>query len=544
MKADAMKTVGSNVEINANPEKGSTMNGAHALMCTLTDSGIDTLFANPGTTELHLVEAAQATPSLRAVLALFEGVVSGAADGFGRVAGRPAATLLHLGPGQGNAWASFHNARRAQTPIVSVIGDQATFHQNNDPPLKSDIAAMAKALHSRVAAPQVPDEVSAAARAAVADATSVPGRISTIVMAADVSWSPAQILASPIAARVPTPVPDERIKAVADAIRKSSGKAAIMLGGGGCRVDGLLAASRVAAATGVRVLVDTCTARLEHGAGLPNFPRLAFYTEPALRQLDGIDYLIVAGSRAPVAFFAYPDQPGLLTPDGAADLVLAGPDEGAARALADLADQLAPGTEPQLTEPLRPELPVGPLTLETWPQVIGALLPDDAIICDETISSGGALLDALSGAPQHDILSAITGGAMGQGLGMALGAAIAAPDRPVVLLEGDGCAMYSISALWTHARENLDITTVILKNRSYEQLHEEWTQLRMTGQADLHDNPLLNLSGVDIDYAGLAKSMGVPGSCAHTGEEFSSCFRDALTEPGPHLIEITIPATF
>src|SRR5271163_5136175 len=198
MKADAMKTTGSNVEINAN-DKGSTMNGAHALMCTLTDSGIDTLFANPGTTELHLVEAAEATPGLRSVLALFEGVVSGAADGFGRVAGRPAATLLHLGPGQGNAWASFHNARRAQTPIVSVIGDQATFHQNNDPPLKSDIAAMAKALHSRVAAPQVPDEVSAAARAAVADATSVPGRISTVVMAADVSWSPTQILAPPIA---------------------------------------------------------------------------------------------------------------------------------------------------------------------------------------------------------------------------------------------------------------------------------------------------------------------------------------------------------
>jgi len=425
------------------------MNGAQALMRTLADSGIDTLFTNPGTTELHLVEAVEATGGLRSVLALFEGIVSGAADGFGRIAGRPAATLLHLGVGQGNGWANFHNARRAQTPIVSVIGDQATFYQKNDPPLMSDIAALARALHSKVAAPRAAGEVSAAARAAVADATSAPGRISTIVMAADVSWSPTEV---------------------------------------------------------------------------------------------GISHLIVAGSRAPVSNFAYPDRSGLLTPDGAADLVLAGPDEDVAAALADLADQLAPQTRPQVAQPSRPQLPAGPLTLDTWPQVIGALLPDNVIVCDETISSGAALPAATSGAPRHDMLSCITGGAMGQGLPLAIGAAIAARDRPVVLLEGDGCAMYTISALWSHARENLDITTVILKNSSYGILREEWTLLREPGQADLHDSPLINLTGDSIDYASLAQSMGVPGSRADTAEEFASRFRQAIAEPGPHLIEITIPA--
>lgn len=517
------------------------MNGAHALMRTLTDSGIDTLFTNPGTTELHLVEGAEATTGLRSVLALFEGIVSGAADGFGRIAGRPAATLLHLGPGQGNGWANFHNARRAQTPIVSVIGDQATFHQKNDPPLMSDIAAVARALQSRVAAPQAADEVSAAAHAAVADATSAPGRISTIVMAADVSWSPTEVLAPPMPARPPATVAGQRVREIADTIRSSPGRCAMLLGGRACRADGLLAASRVAAATGIRVLVDTFPARLEHGAGLPDFPRLAFYPEPALCQLEGISHLIVAGTRAPVAFFAYLDCPGLLTPDGVADLVLAGPDEDVATALADLADQLAPRTRPQVVQPSRPQLPAGPLTLDTWPEVIGALLPDNAIVCDETVSSGASLPAATSGAPHHDML-ALTGGAMGLGLPMALGAAIAAPDRPVVLLEGDGCAMYTISALWNHARENLDITTVILKNSSYGILREEWTLLREPGQAELHDSPLINLTGASIDYASLAQSMGVPGSRAGTAEEFASRFRQAVAEPGPHLIEITVPA--
>ncbi|HJY96005.1 MAG TPA: thiamine pyrophosphate-binding protein, partial [Streptosporangiaceae bacterium] len=234
--------------MTSTPTRGTRQDGARALMRTLADSGIDTLFTNPGTTELHLVEAAEATSGLRSVLALFEGTVSGAADGFGRIAGRPAATLLHLGPGQGNGWANFHNARRARTPIISVIGDQATFHQRNDPPLMSDIAAVAKALDSRVASPQAAGEVSAAARAAVADACSAPGRISTVVMAADVSWSPAEVMASALPARPPTAVAGQRIRAIAELARTGGNRVAMLLGGPACRAAGLQAASRIAAA--------------------------------------------------------------------------------------------------------------------------------------------------------------------------------------------------------------------------------------------------------------------------------------------------------
>jgi acetolactate synthase-1/2/3 large subunit len=509
-------------------------------MRTLADSGIDTLFTNPGTTELHLVEAAEATSGLRSVLALFEGTVSGAADGFGRIADRPAATLLHLGPGQGNGWANFHNARRARTPIVSVIGDQATFHQRNDPPLMSDIAAVAKALDSRVASPLAPGEVSAAARAAVADACSAPGRISTVVMPADVSWSQTDVMAAPLPSRPAAAVAAQRIREIAEVARAGGNRVAMLLGGQACRADGLLAASRIAAAAGIRVYVDTYTTRLAHGAGLPEFPRLEFYPEPAVRQLDGVTHLITTGTRAPVAFFAYLDEPGLLTPDDAANLSLADVHEDAITALEDLADLVAPNDKPHVNAPSRPELPAGPLMLGTWPQVIGALLPDNAIICDETVSSSQGLLAATAGAPPHDVLSQ-TGGAMGAGLPMALGAAIAAPDRPVIALVGDGCAMYTISALWSHARENLDITTVILKNSSYGILREEWTLLKEPGQGELHDSPLINLTGAPIDFVGLARSMGVPGSHADTAEEFAAHLRRALNEPGPHLIEIVIP---
>lgn len=527
--------------MTSTPTRGTRQDGARALMRTLADSGIDTLFTNPGTTELHLVEAAEATSGLRSVLALFEGTVSGAADGFGRIAGRPAATLLHLGPGQGNGWANFHNARRARTPIISVIGDQATFHQRNDPPLMSDIAAVAKALDSRVASPQAAGEVSAAARAAVADACSAPGRISTVVMAADVSWSPAEVMASALPARPPTAVAGQRIRAIAELARTGGNRVAMLLGGPACRAAGLQAASRIAAAAGIRVFTDTYTARLEHGAGLPEFPRLGFYPQQVLRQLDGVTHLITAGTRPPVAFFAYLDQPVLLTPDGAADLALADVHEDAVTALADLADLIAPTLKPQVNAPSRPEMPAGPLTLDTWPQVLGALLPDDAIICDESISSGAGLMAATAGAPRHDMLSEM-GVAMGFGLPAALGAAIAAPDRPIIVLAGDGSAMYTISALWSHARENLDITTVILKNSSYGILREEWTLLKEPGQGDLHDSPLINLTGAPIDFAGLAQSMGVPGAHADTAEEFATQLRRAISEPGPHLIETIVPA--
>src|SRR5271168_3477057 len=491
---------------NRDPERRDTVDGARCLMRTLVESGVTTLFANPGTTELHMVEAAEATPGLRSVLALFEGVVSGAADGYGRIAGRPAATLLHLGPGQGNAWANFHNARRARTPIVSLIGDHATYHKRFDPPLESDIPAVAAALDSAVRTPLIAEQVSSCAASAVADAVSAPGGISTVVMPADVAWSPTETLAAPVAPSPAGIVPGERIERIAALLGVGPGTA-LLLGGAACREDGLQAASRIATATGTRVFVETFPARLERGAGLPNFPRLGFYPQQTAAQLEGVSHVLVAGVHEPVAhFFAYLNQPSSPVPADADTVTLADAHEDAARALTDLAAIVAPTTAAELAAAVRPAMPSGPLTLKFWPQVVGALLPEDSIIVDESIISRLALSAATAGAPRHDLLS-LTGGAMGIGLPLAAGAAIAAPDRPVVLLDGDGCAMYTISALWTHARENLNITTIILKNSSYGILREEWELLKEQGQNELHDNPLLNLRGVDIDYTRLAESM-------------------------------------
>jgi len=510
------------------------MDGANALMCTLVESGITTLFTNPGTTELHLVEAAEATPGLRSVLALFEGVVSGAADGYGRIAGRPAATLVHLGPGQGNAWANFHNARRAHTPIVSLIGDHATYHKRFDPPLESDIAAVARALGSAVRTPLMAEQVSSYA-------ASAPGRISTVIMPADVSWSPTETMATPMPPSPASIVPSERIERIA-AMAGRGAHTVLLLGGAACREEGLRAASRIAVATGIPVFTETSPARLEHGAGLPGFPRLGFYPEQAVAQLKGASHVLLAGVHEPVVMgFAYLGQPSSPVPADAAMVTLAAPDEDAARALTELAAMVAPGTAAKVAAAARPAMPSGPLTLQSWPQVLGALLPEDAIIVDESISSGMAVPAATAGAPRHDLLS-LTGTAMGMGLPLAAGAAIAAPDRPVILLDGDGSAMYTISALWTHAREHLNITTIILKNSSYGILREEWEHLREPGQNELHDSPLINLGGAPLDFTGLAQSMGVPSAHADTSEELAEHLTRALTEPGPHLIEAVVPA--
>jgi acetolactate synthase-1/2/3 large subunit len=242
-----------------------------------------------------------------------------------------------------------------------------------------------------------------------------------------------------------------------------------------------------------------------------------------------------------VTGFAYLGQPSSPVPADAAVVTLAAPDEDTARALADLAAIVALGTPPKVAAPARPAMPSGPLTLQSWPQVLGALLPEDAIIVDESISSGQAVPAAIAGAPRHDLLS-LTGTAMGMGLPLAAGAAIAAPDRPVILLEGDGSAMYTISALWTHAREHLNITTIILKNSSYGILREEWKHLQEPGQNELHDSPLINLGGAPLDFTGLAQSMGVPAAHADTSEELAEHLTRALTEPGPHLIEAVVPA--
>jgi acetolactate synthase-1/2/3 large subunit len=514
------------------------MNGARAVLDTLVGCGVNVCFANPGTSEMHFVAALDAVPQMRGVLCLFEGAATGAADGYGRMAGRTAAVLLHLGPGLGNGLANLHNARRARTPVLAVVGDHATYHKRFDAPLESDIGALAGAVSGWVRRSARSADAAADAADAVAAAMVPPGQVATLILPADTSWSEGAEPAAPVAARLPAPVPDQVIDRAA-AVLTGGEPCVIMLGGDGVHRPALEAASRLATATGARLLAETFPARLERGAGIPAVERLAYLPEMAAGQLDGTRQLILAGASAPVSFFAYPGKPSRLTPDGCQVHVLARPGDDVPAALAALADLLAPGVKPSPQQPERPAIPEGELTGQAAAAVIGALLPEDAIVCDEANTSGLWLPEATAGAPAHDWLT-LTGGAIGQGLPLAAGAAVACPGRPVIALEADGSAMYTISALWTYAREQLDITTVIFANRSYAILGME---LQRTGAAPGGQaaRTLLDLSRPTLDFTALAEGMGVPATRATTAAELVTHLQRAFAEPGPHLIEASVP---
>ncbi len=514
------------------------MNGAQALTRTLVDCGVDVCFANPGTSEMHFVASLDAVTQMRGVLCLFEGVATGAADGYGRMAGGPAATLLHLGPGLANGLANLHNARRARTPLVALIGDHASYHKRHDAPLESDIEALARTVSPWIRRPARPADLGADAAEAVAAASSPPGQVATLILPADVSWSDGAEPAIPVTVRPPAPVPDQVINSVAAALATGE-PCLVLLGGTGMRRPGLEAASRIAATGQARLLGETFPARHERGAGVPAVDRLAYLAEVAVAQLDGTRHLILAGARSPVSFFAYPAQPSSLVPAGYQVHVLAEPGDDVAGALTALADLVAPQAKPQPQQPGRPPLPDGELTAQSAAAVIGAPLPADAIVCDEANSSGLWLPAATAGAPPHDWLT-LTGGAIGCGLPLATGAAVASPGRPVLALEADGSAMYTISALWTHARERLDITTVIFSNRRYAILDLELS--RVGASASGHAaRDLFDLSRPVIDFTALAAGMGVPASRARTAPELAAQLTAALAEPGPHLIEAVVP---
>jgi acetolactate synthase-1/2/3 large subunit len=524
------------------------VNGAEALLRTLVGCGVDVCFANPGTSEMHFVAALDTVPEMRAVLTLFEGGATGAADGYARMAGKPAATLLHLGPGLGNGLANLHNARRAGSPVVTVVGDHATFHKPLDAPLESDIDAVAGSVSGwvrRTASPaEVGPDAADAVAAAVGGGIQAAGQVATLILPADVSWTEDEGCA---AAQVTPGTPLGRGSLHADTLEAaakalgSGERCTILIGGDATREDGLLAASRIAAATGAQVLVETFPARHERGAGLPAFERLAYAVPGALRQLADTRHLILAGAAAPVSFFGYPDTPSVLSPEGCEVHEVATHRGAGAAGLRALADLVAGDAEPVLAAPARPELPSGDLTVQSVAQVIGALLPERTIVVDESVTSGFALPSMTAGAPRHDVLT-LTGGAIGYGLPAATGAAVACPDRPVWCLEADGSAMYTISALWTHAREHLDVTTIVFNNAAYAILRLELANVGATAPAaGSPARRLLDLGDPRLDFVSIATGMGVPAVRVTTAEELADALRRAAAEPGPHLVEALVP---
>lgn len=516
------------------------MNGAAALIRTLVDAGVDVCFMNPGTSEMHFVAALDDVREMRGVLALFEGVATGAADGYGRMADKPAATLLHLGPGLGNGLANLHNARKGHTAVVNIVGDHATYHKQYDAQLESDIVTVAKNVSSWIRTSASVDEVAADAADAVAVASGPPAQIATLILPADVCWTEGASPATPVAPAEPTPVDAEAVAAIAAALQGDE-PAALFVGGRACRADALVDASRVANATGTKLLAETFPARLERGAGRVPVERLAYLAEFAAMQLDGLKHLVLVDSKAPVSFFAYPDKASDLVPEGCTVHVLADQGGDPAAALAALADAVgAPADGATLQPAFRPAIPEGPLTADGVCQIVGALLPEGAIVSDEGNTSGLFAAGHTAGAPEHDWLC-LTGGSIGQGLPVALGAAVACPDRKVIALQADGSAMYTLQAWWTMAREQLDVVTILFNNASYAVLNMELNRVGAT-EGGPKAKEMLDLSGPNLDFVALATGCGVPATRATTCEEFAAQLEAALAGTGPHVIEAIVPS--
>jgi acetolactate synthase I/II/III large subunit len=513
------------------------MTGAESLVRTLLSAGIDCCFTNPGTSEIHLVAALDKIPAMRCVLGLFEGVVTGAADGYARMAKRPACTLLHLGPGLGNGIANLHNANRAHVPIVNIVGQHATYHLQHDTPLTSDVEGIARACSHWVRTSMAASDIGEDAAEALAAASKAPGRIATLIVPADVSWSEGGCV--PAIPRIPrAPLPDTKVIERAEEMLRSGLPTAILMAGDALYGNGLLAAGRIAAATGAKLLAPYPVTRLQRGADIPVVERTAYVREQAVDQYKEFRQLILVGTPAPVAYFAYPGKNAVIAPPECVIHTLAAPSEDCAGALEALESALSVRQSRAEREENRPALPKGPITLPGVAAAIGAILPDDTIVVDESMTSGRGLMAATKGSPPHDWLGN-TGGSIGIALPLAVGAAVASPEKHVLCLTADGSAMYTIQALWTMARENLKVTTVVFANHEYAVLKREFSYLDV-GNPGPRALAMFDIGKPDLDWVQLAKGMGVAGTRVSSLESFTQALREGLAGNSPTLIEVPL----
>ena len=511
------------------------MNGAESLLGTLINNGVEVCFSNPGTSEMHMVAAIGKSQGMRSMLGLFEGVCSGAADGYGRMAGKPACTLLHLGPGLSNASANLHNARRAHSPVINLIGDHATYHKKYDAPLNSDVIGLSDPVShwARVVADAA--SLPGDAADAVVAANVKPGQISTLIIPADCAWDesvdPEGVREMPIAPKAT----EDAVKTAAQML--SNGNSTVVLMSNMALSEACLAlADKVSSATGARILCDTFTTKLARGVGRCQIERLGYFAEQATEQLKDVQQLIMVGTKAPVGFFAYPGKASEFYPQGAALHTLADVGEDAEDALHKLVEELDAGNlNARRLRLKKPGLATGSLSAESIGRALAQLMPADSIVVDESATSGGYTYALSETAEPHDWLS-LTGGSIGFGLPTSVGAAVACPDRKVICLHGDGGAMYTIQSLWTMARENLDVCIVIFANRKYQILQIE---LARVGAQTMTKKTLdmLDLSNPDLDFVKVSEGMGVRAARATTAEEFNKLFTAAMTEKGPLLIE-------
>jgi acetolactate synthase-1/2/3 large subunit len=515
------------------------MNGADILCDTLLANDVDVCFANPGTSEMHFVAALDRKPKMRCILGTFEGVVTGAADGYARMADKPAATLLHLGPGMANALANMHNAKRAQTPMVNIVGDHASHHVQYDSPLTTDIESLAIPMSDWVYRIKSADDVSQAAANAISQSLKGQGAISTLILPADAAWS---VTSQPVAKAefaLSTQVDDDLLKSAAQALLNGK-KTLILLSGKALRGKALETVSRISEKTGARIMAQQSNKRIERGAGRVLIDRVPFGVDLALKALADIEQLILIGARSPVAFFAYPNKPSVLIPEYCKVISMTRPSDDLGDALSALADAVGVSehNKPVLAQRDKVIFPTGELNPNSIIQTVSAICPENAIICDESVSSGRNFFNYTYGTAPHDFLQ-LTGGAIGIGLPLATGASVACPDRKVILLQADGSGMYTPQALWTQAREGLDVLTIIFANRSYAILHNE---LKMVGAGEPGENArkMLDLNKPVFDWVLMANAAGVEAAKAHDLTTFIDLMKSAISRKGPFLIEALI----
>jgi acetolactate synthase I/II/III large subunit len=517
------------------------MTGAECLLETLVANGVEVCFMNPGTSEMHFVAALDHVPAMRGVLCLYEGVCSGAADGYGRMKGKPAAALLHLGPGLANSLSNFHNARKARTPVVSIVGEHSTKHLTVDAPLSSDIAAFARTVSTEVRTVASSATLGQSASDTIAAALALPGQVAMLIVPADYSWLQTGTGAGPVVVAPERAFPCTKALDDAAVILKSGNAVSIVLGGTAVNPRALAAAGRLAATfPNLRVFADRSASRLASGRGLFDAPKVPYFPEDAAAAQAGLTNMLLVEAKKPVSFFGYPNTPSSPVPDSCAVSILAALEEDGTGALESLvnkcgAQNAALVVSPAATTPAPID---GPLTLDSIGQTLAALMPENSIVSDEMVSSAAGVLAHLVNAPIHDQLP-VTGGSIGQGLPVAVGAAIACPDRKVIALEGDGSAMYSYQSLWTMARENLDVVVVMFANHRYRILDIEMKRTGARGVGEKANN-MLDLERPDLDFVSLARGLGVPATRATTAAEFTAQFEAAVKQRGPCLIEVVL----
>lgn len=512
------------------------MNGAESLITTLIAGGIDTCFTNPGTSEMHLVAALDKQPELHCVLGLFEGVVTGAADGYGRMTEKPACTLLHLGPGLANGLANLHNANRAHVPIVNIVGQHASYHLRHNAPLTSDIEGIARPVSNWVRTSCTASEIPHDVVDAIIAARTAPGQIATLIVPAEAAWNQGgTIPAFPDLAKSPVPANETVERAVA--MLRSGARTAILLDGEGLYGKGLQEAGRIASATSAALLSPYPFKRMERGAGKPLVERIPYVLEQAAERLKEFRQIILVGASTPVSYFAAPGKNSVPTAPNCEIHALARPGEDLIAGLKSLSSALGLKESPGIVEKLnQPAAPSGAITLLGLANTVAAVLPENTIVVDESMTSGHGMMLATKGCPQHDWL-ANTGGSIGIAMPMAVGAAVACPNRRVLCLSADGSGMYTAQALWTMAREGLKVTTVIFANRAYGVLKREFSYLGI-GDPGPRALDLFEIGRPDLDWVALAKGMGVPGSRVTSLESFGNALQNGFACQGPTLIEV------